>query len=161
MGRPGPRAGYSGVDELVNSLAHYGVKGMQWGVRKKSSSNSVVSDRRGMPIRKTDSGLANDAIRARINQAVAAKRGTDALSTKDLQDLVTRMNLEQQYDRLNPVQKTAGQQATSILLTKVGPIAIRTLGPKLADKLPAPYGTVAKIAIDITAAIAGQSKKNK
>lgn len=159
MGRPGPRADSSGVDELINSLAHYGVKGMKWGVRRKSNSSSVVTDRRGNPIRKTDSKLANDAVRARVNQAVAKKSGTDVLSTKDLQDLVTRLNLERQYDQLNPVQKTAGQQAANILLTKVGPIAVRTLGPKLVDKLPQPYATVGRVAIEITTALASMGKK--
>lgn len=147
------------VDELLNSLAHYGVKGMHWGVRKKSSTGTVVTDRRGTPISKTNSRLNNDAVRTRVNQAIAKKSGTDVLSTKELQDLVTRLNLEKQYDQLNPVQKTAGQQAASILLTKVGPIALRTLGPKLADKLPQPYATAAKVAIEITSALAGAGKK--
>lgn len=158
MGRPGPRAG--GVDELVNSLAHYGVKGMQWGVRKKSSS-TTVTDRRGNPIRKNNTKLDSDAVRARVNQAITKKSGTDVLSTKELQDLVTRLNLEKQYDTLNPVQKTAGQQAASILLTKVGPVALRTIGPKLADKLPPPYSTAVKVGIEITTALAGQGKKKK
>jgi hypothetical protein len=146
------------VDEFI---AHYGTKGMKWGVRKKSSSSSstTVTDRRGNPIRKTNSNLATDAVRTRVNQAVAKKRGTDVLSTKELQDLVTRLNLEKQYDQLNPPQVSAGKKAAGILLTKVGPIAVRTIGPKLADKLPQPYRTVAKIGIDITTAIAGQSKK--
>lgn len=143
------------VDDFIK---HYGTKGMKWGVRKKSSS-SAVTDRRGNPIRTTNSRLATDAVRTRVNQSIAKKRGTDVLSTKELQDLVTRLNLEKQYDQLNPIEKTAGQQAANILLTKVGPIALRTVGPKLADKLPQPYRTAAKIAIDITTAIAGQGKK--
>ena len=158
MDRSGSGAGTGRVDDF---LAHYGVRGMQWGVRKKSSS-TVVTDRRGTPIRKNNTKLAPEAVKTRVNQAVAKKSGTDVLATKDLQELVNRMNLEQQYDRLNPTQKTTGQKAVDVLLTKVGPIAIKTIGPKLVDKLPEPYATAGKVAIEIASVIAvSQASKKK
>lgn len=165
MDRSGSGAGTGRVDEFVNSLAHYGVPGMKWGVRRKSGSSSrtTVTDRRGNPIRKNNSKLDHDAVKTRVNQAVAKKAGTDVLATKDLQELVNRLNLEQQYDRLNPAQKSTGQKAANILLTKVGPIAVKTLGPKLVDKLPEPYATAGKIGIEIVSVIASAqgSKKKK
>lgn len=70
------------IDEF---LAHYGIRGMKWGVRRKNAP-SVSSP---------------DATKAKEVAAVVKKHGTKAVSNKELQDLVTRMNLEQQYSSLS------------------------------------------------------------
>lgn len=64
------------------ALAHYGVKGMRWGIRRKRVPAS------------------EDAERVSASMQKARKGGTRALTTKELQELVNRMNLEQQYSRL-------------------------------------------------------------
>lgn len=73
------------VDDV---LAHYGVKGMKWGVRRKRTAP-------GEPAH-------GDAKRAKRVVSRARTSGTDAISNKDLQAAITRMNLEQQYNRLRP-----------------------------------------------------------
>jgi 2'-5' RNA ligase len=89
-------------------LAHHGVKGMRWGVTKAERLSSEVTvktnpQRPGNKI-KTVGGkhreIAEDAKKAAVSKQIAKKSTTDALSNKELQDLVTRMNLEQQYTRL-------------------------------------------------------------
>jgi hypothetical protein len=92
------------IDEF---LAHFGVKGMHWGVRKNSSS-SPVSD---------------DAARASALKATASKHGTSALSNVELQHLVTRMSLEQQHGRLNPEHVSAGKRVVSEVLKIGGNVA--------------------------------------
>lgn len=84
------RPNLAGVDlsSLDGVLSHYGVKGMRWGVRRSLSQPS--------------SGASDDATRASQLQRKARTGGTKALTNRDLQDLVTRLNLEQQYDRLRP-----------------------------------------------------------
>jgi hypothetical protein len=68
-------------------LQHYGVKGMKWGVRRRRP----VAPSHG------------DANRSkRIVGRARENRTTDVLSNKDLQTAITRMNLEQQYNRLRP-----------------------------------------------------------
>lgn len=69
------------------NLEHHGVKGMRWGVRRLSGGGTV-----GHP-----TADAQEATRSRQKANVG---GTRALSTKELQTLVSRMNLEQQYSRL-------------------------------------------------------------
>lgn len=74
---------------LDDVLAHYGVKGMKWGVRKSRSAPRGPA--------------SEDHARASAAKAKAKSHGgTHALSNKELQDIVNRMNLEQQYSRLNP-----------------------------------------------------------
>ena len=73
------------MNDLENTLAHYGIKGMKWGVRR---SDAQLAKARG------DSGG-----QTRIN--------TDNLSTPELRDLVERMRLNQQYDELLAKTSTA------------------------------------------------------
>lgn len=72
-------------------LTHYGIRGMKWGVRRKRSSGPDPSD---------DKKSANAAA-----SKVGKKGNTDALSNRELQSLVNRMNLEQQYTRLQGTSK--------------------------------------------------------
>lgn len=171
MGRP-DSAGGAGRGELVDDfLQHYGVIGMKWGKRKaESGGRTPVKDRRGGPIRPAENGftnakgdlLASDAVRTRVNQAIAKKSGTDVLSTKDLQELVTRLNLEQQYDRLNPQTQSAGRAFAMGILKNAGPIAIKELGPKVVDALPGQYAMAGKLVIGLaTAAASANSGKKK
>lgn len=83
-------------------LKHYGVKGMRWGVRKKSDRESA----------------SDDAVRTKGLNQRARESGRDALSNKELQDAITRMNLEQQYDRLKP--RSAGEKALRFVGQQLG-----------------------------------------
>lgn len=69
-------------------LEHFGVKGMKWGQRKSDRSTSTADS-------------SDDAKIAREAAVTAKTKGLSALSNKELQTLVTRMNLEQQYSTLN------------------------------------------------------------
>jgi hypothetical protein len=93
------------IDEV---LEHFGVKGMHWGVRKDRPGTTggeavTVRVRAGKRVVTTGGhgqGPHEDAVKAAISKRTAKKSSTDALSTKELQDMVNRMNLEQQYSRL-------------------------------------------------------------
>jgi hypothetical protein len=71
-----------------NIIAHHGVKGMKWGVRKSGSSDS-------------SSHVSEDHARVEQHKAVIKQHGLKALSNNHLQEVNTRMNLEQQYRDLN------------------------------------------------------------
>lgn len=106
--------------DAAQELLHYGVKGMKWGVRndrsaakapqpidyKQEPGKSVVT-RGGKNLPATE-----DAINSAISRQKARASTTDALTTKELQDLVKRMNLEQQYSDL--MQKRAARSPNPI-----------------------------------------------
>lgn len=79
-------------DPVEEFLEHFGVKGMKWGVRRAERRAASTSD---------DARSADDA-RSKVKKA----GGTHALSNKELQDLVTRMNLERQFNNLKPESKS-------------------------------------------------------
>lgn len=110
---------HSGEIEADTILEHYGIKGMRWGVRKKSGASVTPS---------------SDAMQAKAYRA-RAKKNPDALSNQELQALVTRMNLEQQYARLRPA--TRGEKATKFateLLVNVGKQQAQKLAQDQAAK---------------------------
>lgn len=124
-------------------LAHYGIKGMKWGVRRKvGPDGTVLTSAERKAARKEERELKKEAKRverqenfkrpvtedAQVSSASRArseKHGTDALSNKELQALVTRMNLEQQYTNLQASGKAktarqAGQEYVGDILKDVG-----------------------------------------
>lgn len=94
MGRPhaANRGDRNGV-----VVKHYGVKGMHWGVRKAESSGggSAPAARPASKPRMSEDAKNVEKAFSKINRG-----GTDALSNQELQHLVSRLNLEQQYSRL-------------------------------------------------------------
>jgi 2'-5' RNA ligase len=100
-------------DQMDEALAHYGVKGMRWGIRKSEHEGGTNAKRAPVP--------SEDKARANANAAKIGKKGnTDALSNAELQQLVQRMNLEQQYSRLSSSDgrvKAGNKKAKEILET--------------------------------------------
>ena len=120
--------------EVETFLAHYGVKGMKWGVRK----NGPLAPG------------SDDSERATVLKTRATSEGTRVLSNNELQDLVTRMNLEQQYTRLNPQTKSVGREFAELALRAAAPLAVTAVSSHL--------GPVGPIAVAVTTAIARNKK---
>lgn len=101
-------------DKVEDFFAHYGVKGMKWGVRR---SDAQLSKARGK------SEMSEDAEKAANARIKAKTSGTSSLSNKEMQTLVNRMNLEQQYSRLNPSKVSRGLSTTKTIVGAVGTIS--------------------------------------
>ena len=93
-----------------NYLAHYGVLGMKWGVRKKTPS--------------ADSAKVK-AIR---------KKSVDEMSNQDLRDANNRLQLESQYKQLT--KKTGiGKKAVKAFIGTAGTITAVTAAAKTYKKV--------------------------
>lgn len=113
----------------VAELFHYGVKGMKWGVRKdkKGSKGPVdvtVTQKRPGGGLQAKGGQRQPATEE-AKKAVAARQkarmsGTKSLSNEELQEAVTRMNLEQQFNKLSANQKSAGAKFVENLFVNAG-----------------------------------------
>lgn len=100
------------MDAVKEFLAHYGVKGMKWGRRKNPAS---ADSARSTSVKKT-----------------VKKQGLHTVSNKELQDAITRMNLEQQFKRLKVNEQSAATRWISSTLLEVGKREVQT---QLAKKL--------------------------
>ena len=106
----------------TNHLEHHGVKGMKWGVR---SAASKIRENRAVKTANKLVGASEDAKRAKTVKTKAKVVGVHTLTNKDLQDVITRMNLETQYKNLKEVEheqtllgkgaKWAGNFVTDVL----------------------------------------------
>lgn len=110
MGRPEPGAnagaGSVDVDPLESVLAHHGIKGMKWGVRRsKSELASTVS---------------NDAAAANATKAKVKEHGASSLSNKELKDYLERLDLEQRYDKHNPPKSAEAKKFIKDILVNAG-----------------------------------------
>lgn len=104
------------MDTVDDVLAHFGVKGMRWGVRKRSPASPVavqVSARPGKKV-KTKGGTGHkpteEAVKAAVARQKAKKSSLDSLSNEELQVAVKRMQLEQQFSNLQAQRKPAIQK---------------------------------------------------
>lgn len=103
------------MSDLDDILAHYGIKGMRWGVRRSRAELDRAAGRRvakGKPVTKTKASA--DAIRAAQLKKTAKKQGTKVLSNNELKELNTRIQLEQQYKNLNKGKKLSKEQQKMI-----------------------------------------------
>jgi 2'-5' RNA ligase len=108
-------------------ISHFGVKGMRWGVRKERTVSTSVQTDTGLIKRRTkvqtkggESAPAHtDAVIAAVQKQKLKRSGTDALSTAELRELSTRLQLEAQVETLTTKKgkkfakrqlETAGQQ---------------------------------------------------
>jgi len=114
------------MDALEKVLAHYGVKGMRWGVRRRSTSSGptghvTIKAIPGHKIKVSGGSgvkISEDAVRAVANRQVAKKSGTHALPNDELKALVTRMQMEQNYKQLLEKQpKSLTTQATDLIIS--------------------------------------------
>lgn len=104
-------------------LAHYGVPGMKWGVRKSEGSGptpaTAIQKKPGGKVKATGGEghpAHEDAKKAAENIRKAKKSRSDALSNQELQDAIKRMQLEQQFASLQKGRQNAGRKFIQRLL---------------------------------------------
>jgi hypothetical protein len=84
------------------SIAHYGTKGMQWGVRKKRGRSSSES---------------------RVTKSLRKKKAFQ-LTNAELKKVNARLSLEKQYSQLNP---TTASKAKKVITSMAGSMAKQVL----------------------------------
>ena len=119
----GNRSYYLGLDRRGGYLSHYGVghdKGghsgrYPWGSGKNGNKNgSSVNDRPTS----TPGMTKDEAIKRGSARDVKTFRGE--LTNKELQDVITRLKLEEQLDEFDSKAKSIGKQKAWQLLDKIG-----------------------------------------
>lgn len=111
-------------------LDHHGVRGMKWGVRGARMALNARKSRNKPPV-------SEDAQR----HAVAKKKKLSELSDKEIKELVTRMNMEQQVRRMNPATLSKGHTAAKNVIAVAGTVTAITaiaqgpIGKKIAKAI--------------------------
>ena len=116
------------------ALAHYGVLGMKWGIRKdrnksgrkrrKSFSSEVRSKLRKRKAKKKYS-TTRDAITAKDIKYISEHKGQ--FTTNEMNELLNRINTEQRIDNMARDQKTINKIRKSTAFKVIGTTAISGL----------------------------------
>jgi hypothetical protein len=159
-------------------LEHFGVRGMRWGRRKDKGNSALGSiEDTGIKIKAEPGKIEvsggrgrmphDDAVQAAAYRQIVKASSTHALSNKELQALVTRINLEQNFARAtaptsgsSPKAKAANWVADKV--KKVGNMFIDTAANiKVTEMVNQAMGTEQKKAASQAriAALAEQAKK--
>ena len=96
-------------------LAHYGIKGMKWGVRRYQNSDGSYTSA-GKNRRKRTNSFDYESTKQ------LRKKSYKELSNQELKMLNKRMNLESDYKRLNPRGIFKGQQLAKTAIGLAGTV---------------------------------------
>lgn len=131
------------ADVVAGMLKHFGVKGMKWGVHRSQGGSGGAPQKvtldvvgKKLVVKGGQGRLpSDDFARAALAKRIVKKSGSRALSNKELQDLVTRMNLEQQFKKLSPPSKRqkAGKFVAEIVVN-VGKQQVTKIASDVASK---------------------------
>lgn len=107
-------------------LAHFGIRGMRWGVRRENPSGSPAVVKRAVPGKKikTAGGKGHaptdDALKAALVGQKAKASGVQSLSSEEMQHALNRMRLENQFrkesEKFNPGLVKKGHEHVKELL---------------------------------------------
>ena len=114
------------VDSALElTLAHYGIKGMRWGVRRSQTARKTVPDDEPVTlVRNQKTGgidakggrghaMSEDAKQAAALRQKAKASGSVALTNQEMKALIDRLNLETNYRKAianNAPPKTKGEK---------------------------------------------------
>lgn len=128
-------------------LAHYGVKGMKWGVRRTDAELGRSSKKKAAPVKPVVTPVKPSESTSSSSSSTTPRviKGIDDLTTTELQQLVNRLNLEQQYSKLTAappkekneakafvqgLMKEVAKESTRAIARGVGRKAVKKIGKK-------------------------------
>lgn len=94
-----------------NELAHYGILGMKWGIRR---TEAQLARARGKT--KTDDADDNEK---KTSSTSSKKKSVSEMSDDELRKAVNRLQLEKQYRDLSPKNVSAGKKFVNNVMKNV------------------------------------------
>ena len=102
-------------DEVEDFLAHYGVKGMKWGVRKKYHEHKVRKLTRRLKVSKDHVNMIDDSIK------IWKQEVKDGRDPKGAQNDIDSVTLDREYEIKRQKVMTKGRQKSLSILAEKTP----------------------------------------
>lgn len=100
-----------------NELIHYGILGMKWGVRR---TEAQLARARGKKSKSSSEDVSEDYKKAHSSKSVKS------MSDAELRTRLNRLQMEQQYSKLNPDKVSRGKGVANKILKAGTTIAAAT-----------------------------------
>lgn len=130
-----------------NVLAHYGIRGMKWGVRRYQNKDGSLTAA-GKKRYSGDGG--NAGITKSTTSSSSGRKKVSEMTDDELNRAVRRLQLEQQYRQLNPEKISAGQKfvnkvANDVLIPAATTVARNAVQKAMQDAVSKALKTDIKI----------------
>ncbi len=102
-----------------NYLAHYGVKGMKWGVRKKDYQSMNAGFNSASQAARSAASVS-DRVSGRKRRKTMQAIDTSKISDQELQKRINRLNMERNYKSLMTEDLSEGRSRVSSTLFILG-----------------------------------------
>lgn len=99
---------------MDNTLVHYGILGMKWGVRR---TKAQLARARGEQLQSSKGTSTKES--GKVSSTAGAKKKVADMSDDELRKAVNRMQLEKQYRELSPKQVSLGKKFVDTTLKQV------------------------------------------
>jgi len=145
------------METVDDVLAHFGVKGMKWGVRK---SDAVNVGRLGVQAVKARPPAKSETKKA-FGANVAKAGGLHKVSDQDLQKMLNRLDMERRYTTIqheDAAKRAAGRKAVGKVLLEVGKIALPVVLGAVIGRAASGHGDPFRTTAFITRPALGAAK---
>ena len=105
-----------------NELYHWGIKGMRWGVRRYQNKDGSLT---AAGKKRYDDEQEHDDYKK------ARSKSTREMTDAELQMAIRRLQMEQQYNNLNPRKVSRGKKISNAIVKAAGNVALEA-GKQLA-----------------------------
>lgn len=106
---------------MSDELMHYGVLGMKWGIRKNRSLSGSSRSRNKNFLKQRIAQIRRNKKSKKSNPQEKTKKNTKnvkKMSTEDLQNKISRLELEKKYRDLKNSEKSRGKKVVEDILYK-------------------------------------------
>ena len=126
----------------TNSLAHWGVKGMHWGVRRyQNADGSLTAAGKKRRLKEANADAKKKAKQAKESKEAATKKKTvNDMSDDELNRAIRRAQTEEQYKELQMRNASVGKKIADNLADKVVVPAVLSAGRKVLENALNKFG---------------------